>query len=192
MPRQDTHARESQADWGLWMAQAQSGDRDALSRLLSGLQPLLLRLALRRLRNGDDALDAVQEAMLKVCRAVATFDPARGAVAPWAERICHNECVNILRRRKPSPLPTGDDLDAGDAEPGDQAAEGELRGRVRQAVEALPAGERAAVRSRFLAGKSFREASEESGVPIATLASRTYRGLQSLRERLGPLAGGAV
>lgn len=53
----------------------------------------------RVLRNDEDALDALQNTMLKAWSALARRGDA--PLRPWLYRIAHNESVSLLRRRRP-------------------------------------------------------------------------------------------
>ena len=78
---------------------AAEGESVAFELLMDLYRPMLQSLALRMLRNSDDANDAVQETLVKAFRAIKEFDPER-PIKPWLCRICSNCCVDAVRSRK--------------------------------------------------------------------------------------------
>jgi RNA polymerase sigma factor (sigma-70 family) len=79
--------------------QAVDGDRDALDRLIRGLQPDVYGLAVRMLWNREDAEDATQEILVRVVTRLAQFD-ARSKLSTWVYRIA----VNCILDVKKSPV----------------------------------------------------------------------------------------
>ncbi len=75
----------------------QTGDRDALSALITKWQPPFLRYASVMTRNPDTAKDVMQEAWIKIIRALPKLrDPLK--FPAWAFRIINNQCLDALRR----------------------------------------------------------------------------------------------
>jgi DNA-directed RNA polymerase specialized sigma24 family protein len=84
------------------LARAADGDRAALDPLLVALWPRL-RAFCARLVTPADADDATQEALVKLCARLATYDRSRDAVT-WALTLAAWECRTV---RTPSPSPRG-------------------------------------------------------------------------------------
>ena len=78
--------------------QAQAGNPQALRPLLEQVRPRALAIAMKVLRNRDDAEDAVQDAMLKVWRNLNRFE-GRASFTTWIHRIVMNASLDILRKR---------------------------------------------------------------------------------------------
>ena len=71
--------------------QATAGDPDAWTRLVEKHTPMVMGLAVRYTRNGQDAQDVVQETFLQCYARLAQLrDPAR--FAGWLRRIALNVC----------------------------------------------------------------------------------------------------
>jgi RNA polymerase sigma-70 factor (ECF subfamily) len=86
--------------WETHLVQRATAGEDVAFELLADLyRPTLTHLALRLLRNSDDANDAVQETFIKALRALKDFDHER-PIKPWLCRICVNCCVDVARNRK--------------------------------------------------------------------------------------------
>lgn len=181
-------------------------DESALAELSSLYGARIFQLAFRYVKNKEDAEEVVQDVLLKVFRKIEAF---RGdsALSSWIYRITFNTAMSRLRHTRAarmaevSELPTGADS-LGDMvprahEPADWsnlADEGMLRRQMRErlfeAVEDLPAIYRAPVILRDLKGLSTEEASLRLRVKDQTLKSRLHRGRLLLRERLSDFTGG--
>src|SRR3954453_11839874 len=96
------------------LAKAKAGDHQAFAALVSDARPRALAVALKVLRNPDDAEDAVQDAFLKVWRYLGRFE-GRSSFSPWIHRIVMNASLDLLRRQSCRPETH---VDSGD-EPGD-------------------------------------------------------------------------
>ncbi len=181
-------------------------DECALAELSSLYGARIFQLAFRYVKNKEDAEEVVQDVLLKVFRKIEAF---RGdsALSSWIYRITFNTAMSRLRHTRAarmaevSELPTGADSRADMVprthEPADWsnlADEGMLRRQMRErlfeAVEDLPAIYRAPVILRDLKGLSTEEASLRLRVKDQTLKSRLHRGRLLLRERLSDFTGG--
>jgi RNA polymerase sigma-70 factor, ECF subfamily len=184
-----------------------AGDQLAVAELVSWYGPQVYRLALRSLKNHEDAEEVRQDVLLKVYRKVAEF---RGdsALSSWIYRIAFNTAMSRLRHRKASRL-----VDRPDERPdevhvrNERVAErrdiadwssmadelvlrGQLRNSVAAAVKDLPAIYRAPVILRDLKGLTTEEASALLKVKDQTLKSRLHRGRVILRKQLAHFADG--
>src|SRR3978361_835734 len=84
---------------GHLIQQAALGDTIAFELLADRYRDPLRGLAMRILRNVDDANDAVQETFLRAFRAIRHVDADR-PIKPWLSRICTNCCVDAVRSRR--------------------------------------------------------------------------------------------
>jgi RNA polymerase sigma-70 factor (ECF subfamily) len=142
----------------------------------------------------DEALaeDVVQETFLVVWRDPGRFDPARGSVSSWLLTLVHHRAVDAVRReatrRRRTVAPRADGGEWLPPGPGaDQAALGAVvAGKVRDALAELPAEQREALALAYFGGYTQREVSSLVGVPLGTVKSRMFAGVQKLRTLLGP------
>ena len=70
----------------------------ALLETLTTLRPALHRYCARMTGSVMDGEDVVQEALFEAYRKLDQFDDAR-PLKPWLFRICHNRCIDFLRRK---------------------------------------------------------------------------------------------
>jgi len=78
---------------------AKNGDHDALTELVSSYSERIYNLALRILRNREDAEDVLQETFLTVLQKLDTFD-GRSNFFTWLYRIATNASLMKLRKKK--------------------------------------------------------------------------------------------
>jgi RNA polymerase sigma-70 factor, ECF subfamily len=165
-----------------------AGDDEAFAQLVRRHKDRLWAVALRTMRNPEEAADALQEALISAARRAPQY---RGdaAVLTWLHRIVINACLDRLRRNKvraADPLP--DDPDrvlafVGGDDPEREAALREMRRDVIAALRQLNADQRAALVLVDMEGYSVDEAAEILGCAPGTIKSRCSRG----RARLAPL-----
>jgi RNA polymerase sigma-70 factor (ECF subfamily) len=164
-------------------AQAARGDASALDELLRRHAPLVHGVCRRVLGNPDDALDAMQEALLSIARKIHMFD-GRSRFSTWCYRVATNAALDEARRRNRRPRPTETLVDHGH---GGLPADSRLADRldIDAALSQLSPEFRAAVALRDLVGMDYAEIADGLGVPPGTVRSRIARGRAALADILG-------
>ena len=81
-------------------------DAEAWQEFVEIYQPLVYRLALKKGLQQADALDATQEVLARVAKAIGNWDPdpAKGTFRGWLSTITRNLVVEFLRSRKRRPI----------------------------------------------------------------------------------------
>ena len=79
------------------VAQARSGDREALEQLLTHHQPWVLNIAMRMLWRRADAEDATQEILIKIVKGLSGFR-GESAFRTWLYRIAVNHILDLQRQ----------------------------------------------------------------------------------------------
>ena len=79
------------------VAQARSGDREALEQLLTRHQPWVLNIAVRMLWRRADAEDATQEILIKIVKGLSGFR-GESAFRTWLYRIAVNHILDLQRQ----------------------------------------------------------------------------------------------
>ena len=169
---------------------AAAGDAEAFNALMGMHERRMYAVALRMCANPEDAQDCLQEAMIRVYRAIAGFK-AQSSFSTWVYRITMNTCLDELRRRKNRPNTSLDDLvDAGwSPSDGEDTPEKHMLRREAQAllqrfIGELPEDMRAAVVLRDVQGFSYDEIAEMLDTNVGTIKSRISRGREKLREKI--------
>jgi RNA polymerase sigma factor (sigma-70 family) len=172
------------------------GDQQALGELYDRYGRPAYSLARRICADDGIAEDVVQEVFLAFWRDPTRFDASRGSFGTWLLTLVHHKSVDAVRREsaiRRRTVPAADDGEEWSAPPGpgaDQAALGKVvAGQVREALGSLPAEQRQALALAYFGGYTQREVAALTGVPLGTVKSRMFTGVQRLRGVLGPLLG---
>ena len=189
-----------------------SGDLQALDRMTRCHGERLLAVGRRYCRDGADAEDAVQDALLAAGRHLESFR-GDGSVEGWLVRMVANACHHMRRGRKnarhlhtslltpggaagresdeSSQLDVGAALESPDATPEQRAMAGELALAVGSALQELDATNRAIVLLSEAEGWTGPEIAAELGLTPGAVRVRLTRARSRLRERLAPRGAGS-
>ncbi len=168
---------------------ARDGDALAFDRLVRRFQDMAVGYAVSLVPDRTLAEDAAQEAFLEAYRCLPTLREA-GAFPGWLRRLVFKHCDRATRglpRRMTIPLETAWDIPAEDLRGGDPAAAMEHRQeaqRVREAVRALPNGEREVTALFYFGGCPVREIAGFLEIHEATVRTRLHRARQRMRKEL--------
>ncbi len=172
------------------MEAAQAGDRFALDQLLRRHYDRIHAVTRRIAGATRDADDACQEALIKIVRALPTFD-GRSSFSTWAYRIATNAALDELRKRKRRPAlhVVDEDRDDGPPEPVDELSSRRIdavadRLALDEAFDEIDDDFRAAVVMRDVGDLDYAEIAAILDVPVGTVKSRIVRGRKQLAERL--------
>ena len=177
------------------LMEAVRADREgAFEQFVERYQRRLYRLAWGFLRHHEDALDAVQETMVKVYRARASYRPESHPFT-WASRILSNHCLDQLRRRRARPAESleavqaahpGRDPLAGDRRdtPERDHERADFRRRVEEAVAGLPDSQREVFVLRHFEEMSLEEIATARGCALGTVKSSLHRAAGAVRDHL--------
>ncbi len=173
---------------------AAQGDEACFERLITDCAGQTYALALRMLKDPQDAEDAVQDAMIKAWRALPGFK-GDCRFSTWVFRLTYNTCLDALRRRQRGQVLslTQEDEDDGerqtevpDPSPGpEEALLAKERARIlRREMEKLSDKLRAPLVMRELGGCSYEEIAAALGISVGTVKSRLARARENLAEAL--------
>ena len=189
------------------IARLQAGDDTAVQELADRYRSRIFQLAMRYMKNREDAEEVTQDVLLKVYRKVDAF---RGdaQLSSWIYRITFNTAMSRLRSTRLARAADQEHeraLAAGSDErpeksfrqqadwsrmPDESVLRAQLREAVAEAIEELPEIYRAPVVLRDIQGQTTDEASSRLNVKDQTLKSRLHRGRLMLREKLNAFTTG--
>jgi RNA polymerase sigma-70 factor (ECF subfamily) len=171
----------------------------ALNQFLAGVELKAFKIAQAALRHEDDALDAVQDAMLQLARAYS-----ERPVEEWKPlfyRILENRIRDMQRRRTVrgrviSWLPFRNDDDdeeqdpialapSLDPQPPHRLEISEAMDALEKAIETLPRRQQQVFMLRTLEGLDVAETATAMGCSEGSVKTHYFRALQALRAQLG-------
>jgi RNA polymerase sigma-70 factor (ECF subfamily) len=170
----------------------------ALEQFLSSVEKRAFKIAQLGLRNHDDALDAVQDAMMKLAQSYASR-PAE-EWRPLFYRILANGIRDMQRRRTvrgrimawlPQRPEDDDEMDpvaqapSPEPNPARRLEIDEAIGALEAAIAALPARQREAFLLRNFEGLDVAETASAMGCSEGSVKTHYFRALETLRARLG-------
>jgi RNA polymerase sigma-70 factor, ECF subfamily len=170
-----------------------AGDPRAFNELVARHRDRMWAVAIRTLRDPEEAADAVQDAFISAFRAAERFR-AESQVTTWLHRIVVNACLDRIRRRQSRPtVPLPEEGPGEPVAPGDAMGDRELAMDIEGALATLPEDQRSAIVLVDVEGYSVADAATALGVAEGTIKSRCARGraklavlLGHLRNRAGP------
>ena len=165
------------------IARAQQGDRDAARSLYDAHSRRVHRLVFRLCGDEEMAQDLTQDTFIRVFDKLSTFR-GESAFATWVHRIAVTVALNGLRKERR--LKRGaDDLDvANDLPAPSNNVDPDLRAKLREAIEGLPAGHRASVILHDIEGYTHVEIGEMLGIAEGTSKARLFDARNRLKKAL--------
>ena len=171
--------KDDAADAAL-IARCLEGQQDAYEVIVTRYQRGLFNVALRMLGNYEDARDVTQNAFVKAYEHLDSFDPEQ-RFFNWLFRILKNECLNVLRGRRPSQLVS---LDMPSARRADPVEVRERQRAIQLALMSLSTEYREVVVLRHYTDLSYDEIAAALSIPATKVKSRLYTARQQLGELL--------
>ena len=189
------------------IARLQAGDEEAVKELAERYSHRIFQMALRHMKNRQDAEEVTQDVLMKVCRKISRF---RGdaALSSWIYRITFNTAMSRLRghraeraaeqerdraqaaRRPGEERPAARQQVDWSRMPDEELLRSQMRDVVTAALAEIPEIYRVPVVLRDIEGLSTEEASTRLNLKDQTLKSRLHRGRLMLRGRLQMFSGG--
>lgn len=186
----------------------QLGDEEAVRELADRYSHRIFQMALRHMKNREDAEEVTQDVLMKVYRKIDKF---RGdaALSSWIYRITFNTAMSRLRTHRAQRAAEAERdrvTTNGHQEPAEsysirqpvdwtsmpdeQLLRTQLREAVADALPRLPEIYRVPVVLRDIEGLTTEEASRRLRVKDQTLKSRLHRGRVMLRQHLNDFTSG--
>jgi RNA polymerase sigma-70 factor (ECF subfamily) len=162
---------------------ARSGDVRAFATLVDTYYARALRFALHMIGVRSDAEEAVQDAFVRVYRALPGYRE-EDAFEPWFFRILGNRCrtANARSRRHAQLVEYGDVPDRAGGTQHDSAIA--WREEIERALQSLPIEQREAFLMRHVEALSYEDMAVATGAGISALKMRVKRACDALRVRL--------
>ncbi len=160
-----------------------AGNPQAFAALVEQYEKPVYNVALRMLRNSEDARDIAQSVFMKAYQNLSNYDPQYKFYS-WIYRMAINESLNILRVRGRDGGPVDERLPEEGAGPSELLAEGQRREVVLEAVGRLKPEHRAVIVLRYFVDRNYEDMGEILGIDAKTVKSRLYTARQLLKDQL--------
>jgi RNA polymerase sigma-70 factor (ECF subfamily) len=167
------------------VTRAKDGDADALDALCARHAPRVERLAHHLLRDREDARDAAQESLAKLCVRLRQFR-GEAQFSTWLHRLVVNTCRDVAERQRARahealPEELGADLEH---DPVRGVRISELRQELCDSLAGISPAQAQVIVLRDAMGYTFEEIAAAAGMPVGTAKCHAHRGRNRLRERL--------
>ena len=167
------------------VTRAKNGDAQALDALCARHAPRVERLARHILRDPEDARDAAQESLAKLCVRLRQFR-GEAQFSTWLHRLVVNTCRDAAERQRsrthdPLPDELGADLEH---DPARGVRISELRRELCDSLAGISPEQAQVIVLKDAFGYTFEEIADAAGMPVGTAKCHAHRGRHRLRERL--------
>ena len=173
------------------MEQLRKGHADALAILFDRFHRLVLKIALRILRDAGEAEDVMQEIFLEIFNKADQFDPARGSTRTWILQYAYHRSLsrrqylalrNFYDRRQTT------ELEVVESNCPDVSWRGltfeEWRRVIQQGLATLNEKQRKTLELACFQGLLLSEIAERTKESLPNVRHHYYRGLEGLRKFL--------
>jgi RNA polymerase sigma-70 factor (ECF subfamily) len=171
------------------------GDKRAYAELVDRHKEKAMTLAIRMLRNREDAEEAIQDAFVRAFNALPRFE-WKSSFSTWLYRIVYNVCATQLARKGGESLVSIDgdndqaaDLPSGSPAPDAQYESNEFEEIVLSEIEKLPLPYSPICTLFFAHDMSYDQIVEVTGMPLGTVKVRLFRGRVMLRDAVAKRLG---
>jgi len=181
-------------DLGL-IKQALGGSERAYETLVDKYRKSVYYLALKMVRNTEDAEDLTQEAFVKAFNNLSGFDP-KYAFSTWLFRIATNACIDHIRRKRLQTLSIeagyqNEDgetsvlqIEDGNLTPEELYRKSQRKTYLGMALERLPDRYKRLVKLRYFDELSYEEVAQELELPLGTVKAQLHRARELLNHEL--------
>ena len=179
-----------------WLIEeSKKGNIDAFEQLIKDHKKSAFNIALRVLRNVEDAEDASQEALIKVFRNIKSFN-MESTFKVWLYRIVVNTCIDFKRRKSITAISIDETMDLGSGreiqrEITDHSSNPDAliersfdKQMVNDAINMLEDDFKTIILLRDIKGFTYDEISQILDCNLGTVKSRLSRARKRLKEIL--------
>jgi RNA polymerase sigma-70 factor (ECF subfamily) len=167
----------------LLLERVRGKNQHAMAGVFDRYGGMVYSVALRVLKDPEQAEDVMQEIFFQLWRKPDAFVRGRGSLGGWLMVVARNRAIDKIRRRKPTDSPEDVVL----LSKTNLAAETErnvLMEKVRNVLKNLPLEQQRPLELAYFEGLSHSEIAEQTGDPLGTVKTRIRLALIGLRKAL--------
>jgi RNA polymerase sigma-70 factor (ECF subfamily) len=158
----------------------QNAESEAFREFFRRYRNIIYNFLLFKLKNSQDADDAVQEVFFRIHRFILSYDPGQKAM-PWVFGVARHVAYDILKRKKRRAEQALDDTEVAGAT--NAALAFEARESLLYLLRDLSEDERGLITARFLDNETSEELAQKQGLDPATLRKRVSRLLLKIKQK---------
>jgi RNA polymerase sigma-70 factor (ECF subfamily) len=168
------------------------GDVRAFGLLVDKHKAKAMTLAVRILKNREDAEEALQDAFVRVYRALSSFE-WKSSFSTWLYRIVYNACATAAGKRNGKYQISLDvvdedgprlEIESDELQPDMRMESDEFSKIVREEVEKLPFAYGSTFTLFVIQEMSYEEIVQVMGLPLGTVKARIFRARALLRKAI--------
>jgi RNA polymerase sigma-70 factor (ECF subfamily) len=163
-------------------------EEEAFQELVETYKQRVFFIALRIVRDEDQASDVAQEVFVKVYKSIEKFQ-GRSSLYTWIYRIAVNLAINRSKRDRFKRMVSLSELprprSSKTPNPLEELEEKELRERIDQAIRALPEKQKAVFILKYFENMTHQEIARIMDCSEGTAKANYFHAIRKLRKRLG-------
>lgn len=159
------------------------GDSAALASVYQRTSAKLYGICVRLLRDEAEAQDVLQDVYVTLWQKASQFDSERASPITWLAVMARNKAIDRLRKRQIATVAIDAAAEVPDGAPSalEIAEMAQASSKLAECLNELDERARTMIRAAFLDGSTHSELAERESVPLGTVKSWIWRGLQRLR-----------
>jgi len=163
-----------------------TGRFEAFELILKKYERLIYHVAAKYFGNREDAMDASQEAALKIYNGLKGVTlPENGNLKAWICTVTARACLDVLRKKRVPTVELEDEYFTTTESSAEDNALANLRANeILEAIDSLSKDHKMILILRDMQSLSYDEISEELGISIGTVKSRLSRARIALKDKL--------
>jgi len=171
-----------------YIKRARKGDMDAFTWLMDRYKPMAYSMALRMLKDREEAEEVVQKSFIKAFQSISRFRE-ESCFSTWLFRIVYNNSISVTRKKKRKGLP----LDQVSQETANfveldnalkQLEEKDRRVFIQKALQQLDETDFTILSLFYYEDKPLKEISKITGIKYSCLKVRLQRARKKLHHEL--------
>jgi len=162
----------------------QQGEDQAYVTLCDRYSAMLFGIIHRIVRDEPSAENLLQDCFIKIWKNIQSYDSDKGAFATWLINIARNTAIDFTRSKYYSQKLKNQNLDVFVSSSKDISNSGLTSDAIglKQIVSKLPAQYQEIIDCMYFKGYTQQEISEEFGIPLGTVKTRTRMAMTELRK----------
>ncbi len=167
--------------------QCQKGVVSAQRKLYTSYKHLWFTTSLRYVVKREDALDVLQNALIKIYSKLNTFDNNKGSFKSWSTRIVVNESIMFQRKYWNTPEVGSGNLELLSETVSSSAISNLSLEELTKMIQSLPDGYRVVFNLYEIDGYSHKEIAEKLDISVGTSKSQLFKAKALLKKKLEPI-----